>query len=126
MKKMLIALMTLTTLSLSAQSKYYRFDAYVGTDTVHVETFDKCLIVEWPDKTGMVLDYDKGVFDYKKYDLICFDKFDVARYCVITKDKKNNPRSIWIQFENGSEVEFKCVKNGKSLISYYTEYEEEE
>ena len=48
--------MMLTTFSLSAQSKYYRFDAYIGTDTVHVETFDKCLIVEWPDKTGIVLD----------------------------------------------------------------------
>jgi hypothetical protein len=125
MKKILTALMMLITLSLSAQDKYYRFDAYVGTDTVHVETYDKCLVVEWPDKTAIVLVYDRGVFDYKKYDLICFDEFDVARYCIIEKDKKNNPLTLWIQFENGSEVEFKCVKNGKSLISYYTEYIEE-
>jgi hypothetical protein len=125
MKKIITVLLLLIGLRASAQDKYYRFDAYVGTDTVHVETYDKCLVVEWPDKTAIVLVYDKGVFDYKKYDLICFDEFDVARYCVIEKDKKNNPLTLWIQFENGSEVGFKCIKNGKSLISYYTEYTEE-
>ena len=105
-----MTLLTLTALNLSAQVKKYDFNVYSGKDTAHVITSGGYLVLDWKDGCIDMYPYDMGVYEYEHFDIVCFDEFEVARFAIISYNKKHKLDHIMFQANNGMYLIVKPVK----------------